>query len=450
MLLVACDGDGPGKPPEGAFEATITAGEPSTIVVVSWTTEEPGTSKVEFGTSGAYGQVTPRGDELTTEHKVMVVGMPASTSCFLRPYSETADGERLIGPALTYETGSPPPAIALVYPDLVQADSTAPPILFTTVSTSSGVVIVNNQGQLLWWYAQPSTATGTQAYLSPDGLYVVFDSADSEHIDAEKSAITRVRLDGGDTIVTYVPGGHHDFWELPTGGYAYVMADIRETDYGSDGTLDRVVGDAIVEVDLAGTLLRNVWSTWDWIPLREAESSPFYPGALDWTHVNGIYADDEHYYVSSHNLNAIIAVRRDTGETAWQLGGDDSDFEFVGEAEQFVHQHSPRVSDGDVYLFNNTDGTGVPPSSYAVQLRPDMSAMTVDEVRRYAGDGESYSYVLGNLDVGPAGDWLVNWGTVGMIEDVAPDGTVATRFTTSIGFPVGNAHYAPDMGGPVP
>lgn len=448
LLLVACTGD-PSKP-TGEFEATLTPGDPGTVVVVSWTTDEPATSKVEFGTSTAYGKVTPRGDELTTDHKVMVVGMPASCDCFLRPYSETASGERIDGPALTYSTADPNPDIALVNADLIAPGADDTPLILTTVSLASGVVIVDGDGELIWWYAQPSTATGTQAKVSDDGLSVMFDSADSEHMDAEKSSITRMRLDGGDTLVTYDVSGHHDFWELEDGGYAYLKADIREMDYGGDGTLNRVVGDAVVEIAADGTVLREVWNAWDWLSVDYAEESPFYPGALDWTHANGMYATEDAYFVSSHNLNAIYKIDRATGELVWTLGGDDSDFAFVDGAEKFKYQHSPRWVDGDLYLFNNTDGTGVPPASYAVQFDVDETAMTVREARRYDGDGSSFSYVLGNVDVKADGEWLVNWGTVGLVEDITADDKPLRQLSTSIGYPVGNAHYTPELGGPIP
>lgn len=432
------------------IDATATVGKYGATALVTWTTDEPATSKVSFGETPDYGSVTPRGDTLTTDHAVLVAGLRANTEYNAMARSVTAEGVELESRNLSFTTPASDPDLAVVYPDLVGPDAQPSPMILTTVSLQSGVIVLDTNGQIVWWRDLPKSWVGAQAYLSEDGTEVIFNVADTTHTDPAMSEVHRVRLDGGSDIRTPTPAGHHDFVVLEDDSYAVITADMREYDAGGDGTMDTVAGDAIVEIAPDGTVLREVWNTWDHLPVTVTEetSTKFYPDALDWTHMNGLWVTDDAYYLSSHALSTIFKIDRATGNLIWRIGSRMSDFSFAEGTEGFSEQHAPRWVNGNLLVFNNTncaEGT----HSYAVEYALDESTMEATEVRRYNGDASICSQVLGNIDVLDNGNWLVNWGTGGLIEEVDASDEVHRRFSTGIGFPVGNAHYTAELGGPI-
>ncbi len=433
------------------LDPTVTVGEYGAVARVTWETSEPGTSRVEFGLSEDLGEVTPRGDTLVTTHEVLVAGLAPTTEYYAIAVSETADGRRLESREFTFETRSPDPDIATINVEL-QLDTAAPsPMILTTVSQQSGVVIVDPNGRLVWWRDLPKSLVVAQAQLTADGTEVVFNVADATHVDPELSAIHRLTLDGATETITKTPAGHHDFVLLEDGNYAVIKADMRQYDAGSDGTLDTVAGDAIIEVAPDGTVIREVWNAWNDLPVTVTEetSTRFYPGALDWIHLNGLWATEDAYYASSHALSTIFKIDRATGELVWRLGERAGDFTFEEGSVGFSDQHAPRWVDGKLVLFNNRDCAIADAYSYGVEYELDEVQMTARETRRHEGTADFCSQVLGNVDVLEDGNWLVNWGTGGTAEEVDPDGEAVRRLTTGIGFPIGNAHYTAPLGGPI-
>lgn len=431
-------------------DVLVTNCEFGACAVVTWTTSEPATSKVEWGpdaTEIRYDHVTPGGDELTTEHAVLVVGPTASADWWLRATSETSNGTRFESSDLAFRSNDPDTDLGAFTTEIDLDTSTEAPLLFTTVGQASAVLIADADGGLIWWRDMPPSWVVAQAVAS-GGTEVVFNVADATRADGTMSEVIALRLDGAE-VRTPTPDGHHDFVRLDDGGYAYIKADMRLYDVDGDGVMETVAGDAIVEVAADGTVLHEVWTSWDWLPVSVTHETDtgFYPDALDWLHGNGLVLVDDAYYLSSHALSTVFKIDRATGNQIWRIGRRESDFTFVDGAEPFEDQHSPRWVDGDLYVFNNRTSEQV--YSYAVQYALDESTMTATEVRRYNGDGASYSYVLGNVDVLEGEHWLVSWGTNGRIEEIDADNNVVRQILTGLGFPVGNAHYTGELGGPI-
>lgn len=437
-----------GTNPPPTLEVTLTPGDPATVVVLSWTTPEPATSTVEFGPTVSYGRRTPRGEALTTEHRVMVVGLPASCDCFVRALSVTASGEELRSADLSVRTADAPPSLSFTT-ELDLAGSSDAPWVLAVSAVTSAVAIVDGDGALIWWRELPAGVSLEQARVSDDGLSVLYNQSAGLYTDSTSSTVNRVRLDGGEGAVTPTPFGHHDFLPLSDGNIAYIQADLRPMDLTGDGAAELIVGDAIQVVASDGSPLVQVWNSWDSLTLTTAQETPYYPGALDWVHANGLWMSDDMWYLSSHNFSSIFKIDGVTGEILWQLGGDDSDFEFIDGTTPFAHQHAPRVYGDRVFLFNNTDGTDTPPDSYVVEYQIDEAARTVREVRRHQRDTPTYSYILGNIDILEDGSWLVGWGTESLAEQVATDGTVLRRLRLGGGARISNLHSTVELGGPI-
>ncbi len=63
---------------------------------ISWTTDEPATSQVEYGTTTAYGLTTPLDSELVTSHSISLTGLdPGSTHHFIAKSEDLAGNEAI-------------------------------------------------------------------------------------------------------------------------------------------------------------------------------------------------------------------------------------------------------------------------------------------------------------------------------------------------------------------
>ncbi len=64
----------------------------TTTAVITWTTDEPATSLVEYGTSPSYGLSSPLNSDFKTSHSVTLTGLTGSTAYNFRVISEDASG----------------------------------------------------------------------------------------------------------------------------------------------------------------------------------------------------------------------------------------------------------------------------------------------------------------------------------------------------------------------
>ena len=69
-----------------------TASVTDTSVVVTWTTDEPATSQVEYGTTGDYGLVTILDKDLVINHNITVANLEPSATYYVRAKSKNAGG----------------------------------------------------------------------------------------------------------------------------------------------------------------------------------------------------------------------------------------------------------------------------------------------------------------------------------------------------------------------
>jgi peroxiredoxin len=71
---------------------------------ISWVTDKPATSQVEYGTTDAYGSTTPPDDELTTSHGVALTGLKPNTTYYFKVKSEDAGGNEVMSESRTFTT----------------------------------------------------------------------------------------------------------------------------------------------------------------------------------------------------------------------------------------------------------------------------------------------------------------------------------------------------------
>ena len=77
-----------------------------TVAVVSWTTDVPGTSRVDYGETTFYEGGTEAKDDLVTSHKLTLSGLQAETFYHLQIMSTDADGNEVQTEDLTFSTSA--------------------------------------------------------------------------------------------------------------------------------------------------------------------------------------------------------------------------------------------------------------------------------------------------------------------------------------------------------
>src|SRR5207237_500498 len=92
--------------------SAVAAGSPtSTGATVTWTTDRPSDSQVEYGTSSAYGSSTSLDPTLVTSHSQSLPGLSAGTTYHYRVKSRDGSGSLGVSGDGPFATAPPPPPV---------------------------------------------------------------------------------------------------------------------------------------------------------------------------------------------------------------------------------------------------------------------------------------------------------------------------------------------------
>ena len=344
-----------------------------------------------------------------------IVGMKAATTHRFSVTILDAEGVKTAhaGP-LTYTT-PPLPTDGLEFPTLrvnrAEPDKMEPGVTFLSVRREAntrshrqtriqrdftenwGMIIgVNNAGEVVWYYKSDQRIAGVATLRNGN---IFFHTVRNSPVEIDVLGNT-VRQWGAALGPRPVPKGaipvqavtlHHQPDELPNGNFLSLQAFPKQIDnyYTSehDATAPRktqtVMGDEIIEFTPNGEVVWR-WNAFDYLdPFKIGYDtiSPYwwvrgFPGALGWTHGNGIHYDkrDDSIMVSFRKLDAILKIDRKTKDIKWILARDvgwspelrKKLLKPVGDNFQyFSHQHNPRVTPGgNVVVFNNNIYQAIP------------------------------------------------------------------------------------------
>jgi phosphodiesterase/alkaline phosphatase D-like protein len=110
----------------GPAITNVIASAASTTAIVTWTTNEPANSQVEYGLTTSYGSLSSLSSTLTTAHNVGLSGLAAGTTYHYRVRSRDAAGNLSMSANQTFTTSSPdvtPPALSSIQASLVTAST---------------------------------------------------------------------------------------------------------------------------------------------------------------------------------------------------------------------------------------------------------------------------------------------------------------------------------------
>ena len=135
--------------------ATAITGHASTI---TWTTNEPATSQVDYGVTTSYGLTTPLDPELVTSHSVRLSGLSTSTTYNYRVRSRDEAGNERVSANSKFTTAAvdAPPTVQSV--SRADGSPTKAPSVSWTVTFSEAVTGVNAGDFVL--VTTPGSVTG--------------------------------------------------------------------------------------------------------------------------------------------------------------------------------------------------------------------------------------------------------------------------------------------------
>jgi hypothetical protein len=308
---------------------------------VSWTTDVPATSTVEFGADGYEFRIHE--EELVTDHRVLVIGLLSETTYRIRVGS-TALGETV--KAKTSYTTSPLPDI-VPWPTLGASDpgSMSSGWTLTNISDSSltppspcVVVMFDELGRPVWYAVhgdEPDDRGDIDVRYLDEGTVLIGPTA---HVPAAEIALS------GEVIWEGPPQKEerlsHHFDKLPNGNYLTIKQLPR------DDMLDNWIEELDPSFEVA----------WYWAFLDHLAPDP--DSGSDWCHPNSVTLapQDDAFYFSCRNMSAVFKVDlMEPNEIVWRLGdGGDFSPDPASTEPWFIGQHDPELQPGgNLLIYDN-------------------------------------------------------------------------------------------------
>ncbi len=426
---------------------------------VSWTTDKPADSTVQFGESSSYDWEISDSTSVTS-HKVLVIGMHANTSYQIKAMS-SANG-CTGNTTSTFKTGALPTQIPVA--DVTINDTTKSQPGWTLMNIVIGgsatapisnypaaVVMYDATGQPVWYYIDGTTndfGGAIATYLTDKGVFIgpVVGQASGtgespREVDFAGSTLWECKdpLCGGAGELT------HDSIKLSNGDHV-VDRWVTTGSSGFGGNQSPV----FEEIDASGKV---VWS------LDYAKLVPMPSGASgDWCHGNFISVDiaKDVVYANCRWMGLIKTSYKNPGSLLWYMaasyGKATGTITFSPTASQYSDTHDPEIhDDGSILFFDNggystsTFPGGSTPTyhSRAVEYQVDENAKTATLEWEFPGTFNvdswykstwytSYFGSAKRLDNGnvliAAGSLSANDGDARVFEVTKADGKVVWEF----------------------
>lgn len=289
----------------------------------------------------------------------------------------------------------------------------------------NGAMIIDRNGQLLWFNAFSKSGNGwlafnlqVQSYQGKPVLTWFEGSVEVNHgaghyviVDQSYRQVAQVNAGNG------YKGDLHEFL-LTDRGTALFTCYGKATGnlpYGHGTRRGAYLYGVIQEVDVASGKVLFQWRSDHHIGFGDSYHAPPGSPSLPWDyfHINSIAIDpaDGHLIVSARNTWACYKVHRQTGQVLWTMGGKHGNFR-MGPNTHFAFQHHVVLHPGgQMTIFDNEGG---PPNqakqSRGLVLSVNESARRVSFVRQYFHNPSILSGALGSVAPMANGHAFVGWG----------------------------------------
>jgi len=405
--------------PCGFFVRYSLSSEIGTVAIVKWDIElaHLESAEIQFGLDTSYGLVAPV-DLAAKNYRTLLLGMKPSRDYHARVVVH-GDDKVCTSDDFVVTTGPVKNGLPPVTVTTLDKSRAAGGYLVSSMLSKGPAFIIDADGEYVWW----SAAVGLgRSQMSWDGKTMWYGNI---NVQGGGGFIASVPMDGVG-IVTHREFGdpHHDFTVLPDGTVGYIEHDGS----GCDRIMERWPDESIHEI----------------VNVHDAHGGT--DGGTNKCHTNSIHyhPGDDSYTFSDLNQNAYTKVKR-TGEVDWVLGGDTS--YFTGDGAIWERQHGHDLIAPDRLLFFNNGKTGTPAT--AVEVKLDFDTMTASRVWEYPGSGNE-SVIYGDVQRLDNGNTLVTYSIAGIVEEVAPDGTLVESTTFGLGGAIGYTVKRASLYGPPP
>jgi hypothetical protein len=444
MLLAAC------SEPVQDFEVAIEINEQvATVLDISWTTEEPGISWVEFGREGEYDMLTPIATEASTEHHFQLVGVAAETELSFRAVTETASGQLISEGTAT--TGELPEAIARFRVDSYDESlASSDRWLLTGYENDDGswLVAVDRRGGVVWYEHVPDDYMPFSVELNNEEPGVIYNARMREGLRDESRLLATTLLDGVSDQVT-LPYGHHAMTQLPRGGIAWIGADIRPWQHPGSGEWMDVQGDTVNILTPEGESI-ELFNAWNWAAPQQTAwfDTEYFEGAKDWTHANALSYNERSntLLLSIRNLALLVEINVETGAVMRTLGGSSPEAYDPG-STPFSYQHDPNWTEtGTILMVSSAprpDNGRTETVAREYMVLPETHQLR--EIWSYGIDLGEHAQYHGGARLLTNGNRLVNFGSAGTVHEATADGQTAWALSSTPAAAFGSTLMVDDL-----
>jgi len=406
--------------------------------VVRWTTDDPGTTRVEFGEDGLAYYVEDT--ELVIDHEIAVIGMRSSSTYRWEAVSVLEDGTELRSEAGSYTTG------ALPFDDLVlelttfddarkEPGWTLTNVAIADVFSPVRVMMLDDQGQVVWYHELEGEEGRADIEVTlVDGERVLIGGGIGSYQRAtEVSLAGEVVWEGPEQVdITefLTPGEmHHQFHRRANGNYMVLSYELVDNE----------------GFDIIEEITPELETVWRWRAAEHlAGAHPIYA----WGNAALLDADPDAVFYNTRNISTLYRIDRASGELEWSFG-EDGDFAMLTEHDWPwpSHAHAPEfLADGHLLLYDNGDmGRDF---SRVIEYVLDQDAKTAEIVWEYPGalaNDVWFNFAMGDADRLPGGNTLVTVGTLvegdsqSRLFEVTPGGEIVweVTFAGASGAPAG-------------
>lgn len=402
-----------------------------TVLHVSWKNKRDAESGwVEYGLGNSLSEATPEGPP----DRADVAGLKAGHTYQLRPVARGPSGRRIEGPVVEVEVAEAPMENFRVTIDDRSAQDPGRLLFFTwSLGNEGWAAAVDRDGDWVWWWTIPRGLSGVTSKPARSGRELLVLLADAGK-DKDVSRIAHLPLLGGEVVSTRTLLGHHDFVELDGERFAWLAHEFEERE--ADGIVQTMRADAIYEgpafaADEADAV--EVFSLFEDLgrPLEAPCEHGMKPSdsvegpVFDLTHGNSLAVspDGTELYAHLRYLDALLAVERSSGALLWELGGANSDFVVTDDVELWSHGHATQMAPHGMVMFDNANHRDVETSGI-VEYTWDVGQGEVSEVFRHDSPEGWEVGALGDVHRLLGGNYLVTWGSRGVVQEITPQGEV--------------------------
>ena len=320
-------------------------------------------------------------------------------------------------------------------PAAAQGDIFVSPFYWTKSIVGSYLLILNEQGQLVYYQSVADALDAWDFKVQPNGLLSYYDQKNATFYLMNSHYRMVDSYQAGDGYYADL----HDFQLLPNGNALLMAYDAETVDMSQvvqGGKKDATVTGLVVqELDPSKNVIFE-WRSWDHFSFFDSTAN-LTEQQIDLVHGNSLaLANDGNLLLSSRNLSEITKIDLQTGNAIWRMGGKENMFKFTN-GESFAYQHDVRqLPNGDITVFDNHASTQSPAPSRGVEYQIDEVNKTVTQVWDFSHDPSVFATYMGNTQRLSNGDTFLSWGapssakgySFDTMTEVAPDGTVVFDF----------------------